>query len=339
VRLSGKDSTSKENAVLVNAHLDSTLPSPGAADDLYGVATMLEALRIMSGTPTRLHNSVIFLFNCAEESLQDASHLYITQHETRHTVRSVINIEAAGTEGKDILFQATNEQMVRAYAHVPYPYGTIMATEIFGTGVLCVLLACCSCFILRTKRSVSDTDFRQFVDYGNLTGLDMALIKNSYLYRMHFIMKFEQKIAQHYILDTRQDLADNLQPGSLRHMGENLISMLGQLTLPGTKLKGQSEQFSPPVFFSAFGGKVFVVYTFETAFQIYAASSVILLAVLYDRVRRDQIRQYFLSFVGIFASLFGGIITANVVALVMDFRKPLSWSVAFVRLLIKLSFA
>jgi Zn-dependent M28 family amino/carboxypeptidase len=31
----------------VNAHSDSTLPSPGAADDLVGVAVMLEALRVM----------------------------------------------------------------------------------------------------------------------------------------------------------------------------------------------------------------------------------------------------------------------------------------------------
>lgn len=60
VRLSDGTAASKQNAVLVNAHTDSTLPSPGAADDLLGVAVMLEALRVMALTERRLTNSVIF---------------------------------------------------------------------------------------------------------------------------------------------------------------------------------------------------------------------------------------------------------------------------------------
>lgn len=54
-------------------------------------------------------------------------------------------------------------QMIRALAKTPRPYGTVMATEIFGLGII-----------------NSDTDFRQFVDYANLTGLDMALVQDSY---------------------------------------------------------------------------------------------------------------------------------------------------------------
>lgn len=42
VRLSSRQHPrSKEDAILVNAHLDSTLPSPGAADDLAGVSVMV----------------------------------------------------------------------------------------------------------------------------------------------------------------------------------------------------------------------------------------------------------------------------------------------------------
>lgn len=65
------------DAVLVNAHTDSTLPSPGAADDLFGVAAMLEALRVMAHSPRELTNAVVFLFNGGEESLQ-VSRLHIT---------------------------------------------------------------------------------------------------------------------------------------------------------------------------------------------------------------------------------------------------------------------
>lgn len=70
----------------------------------------------------------MFLFNGGEESLQDASHLFITQHELKntlvyirslrldtenHRIRTVINVEACGTAGKEIVFQATNEQVSR----------------------------------------------------------------------------------------------------------------------------------------------------------------------------------------------------------------------------------
>ena len=60
VRLSDGTQNSKANAVLVNAHSDSTLPSPGAADDLVGVAVMLEALRVMGMGERKLTNAVIF---------------------------------------------------------------------------------------------------------------------------------------------------------------------------------------------------------------------------------------------------------------------------------------
>lgn len=86
VRLSNGTEASKSNAILLNAHLDSTLPSPGAADDAAGVAVMLESIRVLLHTPgLKLDTALVFLFNGAEESLQDASHLFITQHPWRHT--------------------------------------------------------------------------------------------------------------------------------------------------------------------------------------------------------------------------------------------------------------
>jgi len=51
-------------------------------------------------------------------------------------VRAVVNLEAAGTTGREILFQATSEQMIDAYSRVPRPYGTIFANEIFSSGIL-----------------------------------------------------------------------------------------------------------------------------------------------------------------------------------------------------------
>ena len=51
VRVSNGTDASKEHAVLVNSHLDSTLPSPGAADDALAVGVMLECMRVLLHTP------------------------------------------------------------------------------------------------------------------------------------------------------------------------------------------------------------------------------------------------------------------------------------------------
>jgi Zn-dependent M28 family amino/carboxypeptidase len=52
------------------------------------------------------------------------------------SIRGAVNLEAAGTTGPEILFQVTSEEMLQAYAKVPYPFGTVIATDIFGTGVM-----------------------------------------------------------------------------------------------------------------------------------------------------------------------------------------------------------
>jgi len=151
VRLSDGTQATKANSILVNAHTDSTLPSPGAADDLVGVAAMLESLRVMALGKRRLTNSVVFRKFLAKENLFfseltdrvrrrqcsmvprrvfkmlhivrfETSSLFarspdihkfrlvfITQHPLKDTVRAVINLEACGTDGKEITFQATSE--------------------------------------------------------------------------------------------------------------------------------------------------------------------------------------------------------------------------------------
>jgi Zn-dependent M28 family amino/carboxypeptidase len=38
----------------------------------------------------------------------------------------VVNIDACGTTGREILFQANSREMVEAYKQAPYPHGTVM---------------------------------------------------------------------------------------------------------------------------------------------------------------------------------------------------------------------
>ncbi|KAF8655951.1 hypothetical protein AX16_002858 [Volvariella volvacea WC 439] len=239
VRISDGTEQGKKHAVLVNAHLDSTLPSPGAADDAISVGVMVECMRVLVDTPGwEPRHAIVFLFNHAEESLQDGSHLFSTQHPVAPTVRAAINLEAAGSTGRELLFQATSEQMIQAYSRVPRPFGTIFANEIFSSGIL-----------------LSDTDFRQFEYYLNVTGLDMAIVGNSYLYHM------------------RKDLVENIQPGVGQNMAENALALLYHLsTSPDSPLPDlASRGYTRPttVFFSYLG--VFLIYSFETAQVLYTA--------------------------------------------------------------------
>ncbi|KAI9497389.1 hypothetical protein BDB00DRAFT_804285 [Zychaea mexicana] len=234
VRLSCPETESRaceDNAILLNSHFDTTLGSPGATDDGSGVAVMLEIIRVMSRRDwSGYRNSIVFLFNGAEESLQDASHAFITMHEIKDSIRSVVNIDACGTSGREILFQANSREMIDAYKQAPYPHGTVVANDVFRTGLI-----------------LSDTDFRQFVQYGNLTGIDMAIYKNSYLYHTHL------------------DLTENLEPGAIQHLGENTLAIVDYLAKNSTL--SNIERTSEVVFFD-FQGLFFVVYSWATAFKL-----------------------------------------------------------------------
>lgn len=60
-------SGSTSNSLLVNTHFDSVPVSPGAGDDGIWVSTVLEIIRVLSKQNWSFGNSVIFLFNGAEE--------------------------------------------------------------------------------------------------------------------------------------------------------------------------------------------------------------------------------------------------------------------------------
>lgn len=63
--------------------------------------------------------------------------------------------------------------MVEAYAKVPYPYGTILANDIFRSGIILSELSLVfdETYVINTDFS---TDFRQFEQYLNVSGLDVG---------------------------------------------------------------------------------------------------------------------------------------------------------------------
>ncbi|KAM3846159.1 endoplasmic reticulum metallopeptidase 1 isoform 2-T2 [Vipera latastei] len=187
-----------KHAVLLNCHFDSLPNTQGASDDAISCSVMLEILHTLSKSSEPLQQSVIFLFNGAEESILQASHGFITQHPWAKSVKAFINLEAAGVGGKELVFQTgpENPWLVQAYiSAAKHPFGCIVAQEVFQSGVI-----------------PADTDFRIYRDFGNVPGIDLAFIENGYIYHTKY--------------DTvDRILTDSIQRAAINYMKEFAVAL------------------------------------------------------------------------------------------------------------------
>ncbi|CAO1401575.1 unnamed protein product [Diamesa serratosioi] len=227
VRLAGEN----DNALMLNCHFDSVPGSPGASDDSANCAIMLEILRKLSQSSTKNKHSVIFLFNGAEETGLRASHGFITKQQWRKDIKAFINLEAAGSGGKEMLFQTGpgHTWIVDHYKKVKYPNAHAAGEEIFQSNLI-----------------PSDTDFRIFRDYGNIPGMDFAHAKAGYRYHTKF------------------DSIDYITPNVLQRTGENIMTLV-QSIANSIELSDTSKysKTSSAVYFD-YLGFFFITYTTTT---------------------------------------------------------------------------
>jgi len=199
VKLSSPDHQISENALLVNCHTDSALGALGASDDAVACSILIEIIRAILANQEPLKAPLIFLFNGAEENILQGSHAFITRHKWAKQVKAFINLEAAGAGGKELVFQTGpgSPWLAKTWAkNAPHPFGSVFAQELFQTGII-----------------PSDTDFRIFRDFGKIPGIDLAYMKNGYVY--HTIYDNEQMIPA----------------GSIQRAGDNILSMVKATTL------------------------------------------------------------------------------------------------------------
>jgi hypothetical protein len=131
VRLHGTRPVS-DGGLLISAHFDAALGAGAASDDGVQIASMLEILSVLSAQAP-LEHSLLLNFNGAEETILQAAHGFVTQHEWAKEVRCVINLEAAGAGGRELLFQTgpRNSWLAEAYAlAAPYPHSSVIGQEV-----------------------------------------------------------------------------------------------------------------------------------------------------------------------------------------------------------------
>ncbi|XP_060176435.1 uncharacterized protein LOC132606814 isoform X2 [Lycium barbarum] len=239
-----------ENAVLVSSHIDTVFSTEGAGDCSSCVAVMLELARGVSQWAHGFKSAVIFLFNTGEEEGLNGAHSFITQHSWSDTVTMAIDLEAMGVGGKSGIFQAGPQPWaIETFAlAAKYPSGQIVAQDIFKSGAI---------------KSV--TDFQVYQEIAGLSGLDFAYADNTAVYH------------------TKNDKLKLLKPGSLQHLGENMLAFLlkagASTNLPkgkGTTSHGKSGQ-DTGIYFDILGTYMFV---FRQHFASMLYNSVILQALL-----------------------------------------------------------
>ncbi|KAH8297072.1 hypothetical protein KR044_004485, partial [Drosophila immigrans] len=219
VKLSPRNSTS-ETFLLINSHFDSE-SGPGAGDAGFMIVTMMEVLRVIATSNQPIQHPIVFLFNGAEEGGLQASHGFITTHRWFPFCKAVINLDAGGSGGRDILFQSgPNHPWLVAYykKYIKHPFATTMAEEMFQAGII-----------------PSDTDFRQFKTYGKIPGLDMAQCINGFVYH------------------TRYDTIDVIPRESLQNTGDNLLGLVRGLANATELNDTEAHKTGHAVFFDFLG--------------------------------------------------------------------------------------
>ncbi len=176
-------------AVLLMAHYDSVPLSPGAADDMTGVASLLETVRALEAAGPHRRDVIVALTDGEEAGLLGAE-LFFRENPLASRAGVVINAEARGDAGRVSMFQTGpgNGDMVRLFARAAErPFGNSV------TGFVYALLP-------------NDTDFTHVVRRGT-PGLNFAFIGD--------------ELAYHTALST----PSHLDRGSLQHMGVQILGV------------------------------------------------------------------------------------------------------------------
>lgn len=186
-RLAGTEGGS---AILLMAHYDTRSTTPGAGDDLAGVAALLETVRAVQAGPG-LRNDLIVLITDAEEPGLFGARAFAEEHPWMAEVGLVINFEGRGNRGVSMMFETSmgNLGLIRGMREaVAEPYASSLTGEVY-------------------RRMPNDTDFSVFLRAGK-AGLNVAFIDGFHAY--------------HTALDTPA----RLDPRSVQHHGDYALSLV-----------------------------------------------------------------------------------------------------------------
>jgi hypothetical protein len=235
---------SSDNAILLVAHYDSNRKSFGAADDGYGLATILETLRVIRAQNIPLYNDIMVLFTDAEELWMEGAKAELRHNIDRYNnVLLVINVEANGMKGPPLMFETGdgNAAVIGYYAkHAKNPAAYSFTTAYYS--------------FMR-----DNTDFAIFRNYG-FNGLNIAVLDG-----------FEY----HH---TPQDNPDNIDLRSLQHYGDQVYSIVKSFVSDPSVSPELFKSNTNRLFFTVFPG-ILVSYSETVSAIMFAAAAALFIAL------------------------------------------------------------
>jgi hypothetical protein len=212
--LPGRDRT--KPALAIMSHYDSVPGSPGAADDIMGVASTLEAVRAIKARGTPARDVMVIVTDGEEAGLLGANHFF-RRDPLAKRVGLVLNLEARGSSGRVNMFQTSrqNGALIDLYQRTA------------------VRPASSSLSVMIYERMPNDTDLTESLDAG-IAGMNYAIIGRQFDYH------------------SATSTPANLERGSLQDMGSQLLAAAGEAAfaseLPGKK--------ASPIYSNLFGDVV-----------------------------------------------------------------------------------
>ncbi|MFN9955171.1 MAG: M20/M25/M40 family metallo-hydrolase, partial [bacterium] len=116
-------------AIMLCAHIDSAPGSPGASDDGFGVAILLEAAAALGSGPWP-GRDIILLFSDAEESGLLGARQFVSNHPWHSKVGPVINVDNRGNSGPSILYDLCGDSADLLQACAP-ALGPVVGSSLY----------------------------------------------------------------------------------------------------------------------------------------------------------------------------------------------------------------
>ncbi len=250
----------------------------GAADNGYGVTTMLEIMRILNDYAAQKKpvNGVKFVFTDAEEVALGGSKALIGEYaDWIKDVNIVINLEARGNKGPLYLFQTSdkNHKLIDFYSRSRLPFAFSIAADVY-------------------KHLPSDTDFTPFLNAG-YTGLNFSTLNSLKYYH------------------TPLDNLENADKATLQFYGEQVYPLVMEYI--GKEQYSAPESFvsnSNAVFFTLLPG-ILVYYSQTASWILIVIITLCAFAIIFLAVRKKAIslKKMFFAF-----AIWMGYLLASVVA-------------------------